>query len=683
MKALIMGSSFIYEAKYDQDVIRSLKVGLEDGVACDVILTYKDKDGNTLGVYKDETYVENRAIKYPFNIKEIAESLKINEEDVDHLIAAVDIDHDGEIAKGEEVKLKIAQPLNILVLVAGTTDATNLDDIGTRAISYNTKSVYWDKEFLLGVKKYQQANKQNLIVFDKHGWTGDNRIKNREIAGAYLVNRLCGAEGQKPYYPAYKKRAVNFHLLGHSHGGNVINEMTKQMDKLGEEWPEEWKVKSITYLSTPFFNTIHQVKVTDKTFHKNAEVLNVYNKYDLTQRMLADFSLEPLASVLQILDFSELENNIEKLQQFKFPELNYSLEDVDKRWYGVDIQLVIPHNQGVIVYEKMIELFQIAEAIMGNLLDIVRMLSKKITFKVGEEIKNDLGEEEIVYKRTIITKEIRKGLEKIINRITEQLQINLNNLNKRNKTLQSTDRSYALSWLIDDIEINGLVKNLSDFLKIDAKTLVSKRDEGLWHLVYQILDHNIKKFDNTYTDPTPQFKDTPLANKVEQYPVFKEDKYNGSDGSKNFDPFISYINDIEKRCAQKPSEYDLLDLVFTLIQQMGVVYKYKGIGFGTALKVFANGWKYNRWSHFDFSVSNFEKRLFQLSDMVDNYQKIFQKRDFGGILDTSDILTSEEKAKGMMQRGSIPYLLIESHSTSRRVLLPKVKQFLQKVGAKK
>ena len=171
-----MGSSFIYEAKYDQDVIRSLKVGLEDGVACDVILTYKDKDGNTLGVYKDETYVENRAIKYPFNIKEIAESLKINEEDVDHLIAAVDIDHDGEIAKGEECKLKILPSKNCQI----TVDFLNelIGNSNNWFMGKGSKNIVYQQEY---------SRYTNIHNFDKHKFIEILKQKMKE----YNIDKSC------------------------------------------------------------------------------------------------------------------------------------------------------------------------------------------------------------------------------------------------------------------------------------------------------------------------------------------------------------------------------------------------------------------------------------------------------------------------------------------------------------
>jgi hypothetical protein len=146
--------------------------------------------------------------------------------------------------------------INLVVLITGTTDPVNtfVDTItDKRAMSYVNKVRYWNNEFYAGIQELVISTKGGLL-FDLHGWSGDNRQANREVAGAYLVNRLSGNNGEKAFYPAYKKKKVHLHLVGHSHGGNVINEMTKQMSKLGSKWPSTWKVKSFTYLPTPSCN---------------------------------------------------------------------------------------------------------------------------------------------------------------------------------------------------------------------------------------------------------------------------------------------------------------------------------------------------------------------------------------------------------------------------------------------
>ena len=126
-------------------------------------------------------------------------------------------------------------------------------------------------------------------------------------------------------------------------------------------------------------------------------------------------------------------------------------------------------------------------------------------------------------------------------------------------------------------------------------------------------------------------------------------------------------------------ENNLLDIVFTLLQSTGfVTYKYGMVGFGDGIKSFANYWKYKRWASFDFEADNFEKRLFQLAEMAQNYQNIFKKRDFGNLIDSSHKPKNDE-----LQRGSIMYFLQESHSTSRRYLHDEVKEFILRLGSNK
>lgn len=573
--------------------------------------------------------------------------------------------------------------LHIIVLVAGTSDPVNstisTKDYTTspgRANSYPSKSLYWDEEFFKKIMVFQNSTKENkaMIIFDKHGWSGDNSIKNREIAGAYLVNRLCGAEGLKAYYPKYINSPVTFHLLGHSHGGNVINEMTKQMDKLGSKWPKKWKVKSLIYLSTPFFNELHQVKVTPKTFHEEAEVLHLHCDFDLTQRMLADFSMEPLAKLLILHDIESISETIKKVQEFKFPEMSTKLEDIDDSWLGIDMELTIPYKEGKEFYSKFITLFKDVENVLISISDFIDALTKEDSFNVSPSIKEDLGENILSYKRSVIYEKTRDKIEDIISKIKKQIKININNFESRKKFHEKNISNYLVKNIFDDFEINELVELLLKFLDIDPISLNSLDENALWNIVYEILDTNIEKYDDTYIKPNKQFEKTFLKNKITPVDVTSRDKYASKVEALNYYKFITYIEEIERRYKSEPNQTNLLDLIFTLIGQVGNFHSYKGIGFGSALKGFANAIKVRRWSNLNFKASEFEKRVFQLANMVKNYEIIFKTRDFGGLIDKTD---------PKKERGSIPYLLIESHSTSRRVLHDEVKDFLKKLGPKK
>ena len=584
--------------------------------------------------------------------------------------------------------------LHIIVLVAGTSDPINTS-VSTkdytksagRANSYSSKSFYWNESFFKGIMNFQNSTKENkaMIVFDKHGWSGDNSIKNREIAGSYLVNRLCGAEGLEAYYSKYKNSAVTLHLLGHSHGGNVINEMTKQMNKLGDKWPKQWKVKSLIYLSTPFFNELHQVKVTKETFHEDAEVLHLHCDFDLTQRMLANFSMEPLARLLISDEMSNLSEAIKKVQKFEFPKVSTKIEDVDDSWFGVDIELTMPYEEGKEFYFKFITLFEDIQEIFKALEILIRSLSKEKNFNVSSFIQKDLGEDILSYKRTIISEHTMDNMIQFIDDINNEVQKNIDSFKRRYEDHEHSKENYLLKNIFEDFEINELVKLILNFLDIDVKTLISSKEESLWNIVYKILDKNIEKYDNTYIKPDKQFKGTFLENKIKPVDVTNRDKYASKPEALNYYKFISYIEEIEKKYENDANQTNLLDLIFTLIvAELGESsYSYKGIKFGSALKGFANALKVNRWRNLNFKANEFEKRVFQLANLVQKFQEIFEKRDFGGLKDKSHKLTKEDKEKKVLQRGSIPYLLIEAHSTSRRILHIEVKDFLKKLGPKR
>ena len=494
-----------------------------------------------------------------------------------------------------------------LVLVAGTTDAGNLDDDGTRAKSYESVKCYWDKQFRKDIKALE-SSMPNLNVLDVHGWTGDNRVKNREIAGAYLINRLCGAEGQKPYYgETHQNRAMYFHLLGHSHGGNVINEMTKQIEKLGDKWPKKWKIKSITYLSTPFFDDIHQVN--EKGFHKDIEILNVYNKYDLTQRLLADFSLEPLAGAMKLIDTKELEEKIEKLKDFDYEKIlehlkNWEFNDRDDSFWGTDLSFEVPHEDGLAVCNQIIELCEDAKGLFTEVLNLVKDFEEEIEFKVGKQIVNDLGKDVLSYKRVIVPEEIVVRFETVIKSINKGFQITIDKLKARNETNAINNSKYLISGIFADIEINKIVDNLLEFLNIDSSSLESETENGLFNLIYEILVHNIDKFDDTYHNPSKQFES---HIKIKQFEVTQYDAYDGKIGSENFDEFIDYIEDAEINYKDSANQYNLLDIVFTLVQGSGlVVREYGGYGIAKTIQNF-----YSKIEGKKYINKNFRDRIKQ------------------------------------------------------------------------
>lgn len=595
-------------------------------------------------------------------------------------------------------------PAHIFILVAGTSDPVNADKKKTsRSQSYDTEfgldpngktlhekvriedykkeaKNYWDAKFYSDMQKLTKQYK-NFELFPFHGWTGDNSINNREVAGAYLVNRLCGAEGEVPYYEdKHQNKTKYFHLIGHSHGGNVMNEMTKQMDKLGSKWPEKWKVKSMTYLSTPFFNDIHQVKVTGKTFHEKAEVLSLYNDYDLTQRVIADFSMHMLEGVDAVL---EIEND--KTQK----NFKAMLKHVGNTYKAIPTNkltdLYLTDAEGKFLYEKIVEfLDSLTALITKNLYQVLDDLNQEIEYTLADYFKENFSEDTFSTKRKILDDSAYAELKSIFTEIVQDIAVLREPFFIRANTKGS---SYSRPIFFEDLSAgSALFDTLTRFLDIETN-LVSKQPNSLWNVLFKILNHNIEKYDNTYAKPDKQFNGLAVKN----IPIRDKDVYDiktrQAQGASRFtramissqsyglqsqrtndilepkvfsERYYKFIDNLEKKEKNynaNPSQKNLMDILFALLAQSPVhtmIDRWAGIGlFG--LEILLN--------------DNAEKSLKGLKVTIDKLKKLFDDRYVG-----------ELEAFG---KGSLDYFMIESHSTSRRVLHDDVKAFLTRLGGKK
>jgi hypothetical protein len=197
----------------------------------------------------------------------------------------------GSAEQRAKLEYKVA-PKDILVFVPGTTDPVN----STEA-QHQANAGYWEENKLL-MTKVKDLRKEflDLHVLDQFfSWSGDNAKAEREKAGNRLRELLYARKSPAAVYAGWVDKPVWLHLIGHSHGGNVINEFTKKIKAAGD-FPKKWQIKSVTYLSTPFFQKLHQLDTTH--FHPECRVLNVYNAYDLTQRVIADFTMRQLPAII-------------------------------------------------------------------------------------------------------------------------------------------------------------------------------------------------------------------------------------------------------------------------------------------------------------------------------------------------------------------------------------------------
>ncbi len=615
---------------------------------------------------------------------------------------------------------------NIFILVPGTTDPVNsfaniqhdpkkknrlgFDETSHRANSYKSKSMYWDDKFYQDMKDLEKADK-NIIVFDKFGWSGDNCVSNRETAGKYLVRRLCMKDkyNAQGYYEPIKDKLVYFHFIGHSHGGNVINEMTKEMDKLSQ-WPEKWKVKSIIYLSTPFFNNLHQVKVTEDIFHKEAKILHVYNDYDLTQNFLADFSLFDLSLIDSILKDKKVLSIREKAPTNKPDEKGKIIGEpgfIDK---CIDAYKAIPtdkftdlwlsHDEGEILYDRTIEFLTSVENIFSfrndktkkeeGLFEVLKELNKEIEYNVSDFLKETIPKGLLKTKRQILKDDVYQELLSALEEILEGIRALKAVFIETKRTVDEEDASYSRKGYIDDL--NGskqLIDTLTAFLDIDEGSLVSSRSNSLWNILFKILDHNIDQFDNTYVDPIVQFQGTFLQDRLEVLDVTKEDEYdkrtaqtdpegkitqaiilsnttpmfgmqqqmkdimNPAIFSKRYYTLLDKIKELETNYEGNPDQTNLMKILFTLIAHSPV---------HTLIDKWANT---GIWIAEVMMNNEVEQSLDRFKQTMNKLKRVFNK-NFVGNLEAFNMNIFE-------------HFFVTSHSVSREKLHTEVKNFINKM----
>ncbi|WP_375769014.1 hypothetical protein NR798_46335 [Archangium gephyra] len=564
--------------------------------------------------------------------------------------------------------------INIVVMVGGTVDPINSDP-KVRSSSYRNPKIpeppdpnvnndpdwYWgdNKDLRIPLEDLRKKYR-NLHLFVAHGWTGDNSPTNRRIAGAYLADRLCGGNGEKAYYKGFLHSEVSIHLIGHSHGGNVINEFTHRA-ATSKQWPKQWKIRSITYLSTPFFTRLHPVDTG--AFHKDCRVLNVYCKYDLTQRVIADFSLHPLNDVLQQVRASEL---VERIAQVKFETglLTSAMLSVDaqltgNKWYQLDPKLLMDAEEGRKLYEGVLSTLKQVHAVFDKAREIIGRFNQGIDYPVPKELDAKLTKHRQVMSDALASKfrlrldEIERGLDKT----------------KKAFLVRLKSGKFSHKGFFEDIHVIAFLQPLLRFLAVDRTSLRGP----LWDLVYELLKEQIHEFDNTKTTPADQLRGTPFATRIVDLPITEKDKFFGQGKDAAFDKFISRLEGIEARYAETPSQHALMDLLFTLIAQMEPL-RTAVSNWATAVDWYEGMLRSQAWVKSGLGTqTDQDKLVLRFVQMLESYALIFKARDCGPM----QVDDPSKQEKGAPPLGSIPYFAIKAHSTSRQELYPKVRTALE------
>lgn len=568
---------------------------------------------------------------------------------------------------GNQNKNSLARDVpNIIVMVGGTVDPVNLSP-DARSASYRKLNLaeaasdanwYWEgNEKLRDALTALRKKYNNLHLFVAHGWSGDNSATNRRIAGAYLADRLCGGNGEKPYYQAFLKGEASFHLIGHSHGGNVINEFAHRA-ATSKDWPKGWKIRSITYLSTPFFTRLHPVNTG--AFAADCRLLNVFCKYDLTQRVIADFSMLPLTGLLEQAGIPKVIEQISRLS-FDTSLLTDALTSVDVH-FSLKNGLEVPMDAEAAskLYREVLRLLEDVHKVFTQLRAVVERLNKGIEYPVPKELDAKLKKHRQVMSNGLAAK-FRHELSRIESGLTKT-EAAFRDRIKRGR--------FPRKGFFEDLHIPDVLTPLLDFISVDRTTLSGP----LWNLVCQLLVEQIDVFDNTTTTPAAQLKGTPFANRLVNIDITSYDAYSTQGRDVAFEKFIGRLEGIEANYARSRTSYDLMDLLFTLLAHIEPL-RATAERWATVLDWYEGFMRPGVWVKSKLGLLSQEEKLFaQVVKVLESFALVIQQRNCGQLQVNKPTL---KLPPGTPPLGSIPYLAIVAHSTSRQDLYPKVKSALE------
>ncbi len=559
---------------------------------------------------------------------------------------------------------------DVIVLVSGTVDPVNSDpnklsnsydgaahDPRFKNESGKDSDYYWDgnEHFINPVVAFQKSY-DHVYVYDEHSWSGDNCVHNRELAGKLLAEVLCRKiEPDKGLPREYIGRKVSFHFIGHSHGGNVINEVTRHIARLSA-WPGDWKVKSVTYLSTPFFQTIH--KPNTARFHGGAKICNVWCNYDLTQAAIADFSLRQLTRVTEVVVSAEktIKPIVDRIVNFDTSALDalkvMPSTKVNWDWLNTSTETKweMDPTKGRNLYDKVLAMLRDIRLVFQEVKNMVLALNEEITIRISEPLQN----KGLRDRRKIIPDAIRDKILGELNAVLAGLAPTVRAFENR-----IASGVYPVRGFISDIHVDALVRPLLDLLDVNPATL----DGKLTRFLFEAFKEQIEVFDDTIHTCKHIYSIPIVPVNVSQH-----DEYQGRRDPQFF-YFKTRLASAERIYLSTKRQVDFLHMLFLLAAQIEDLYLIIKKMESAMNKI---GTVLYWWSYVDDS-STFYVNMRALERIGKAWAQIINERAVRMNNLGIEVLVPDRKPK----YGSVGYLAMVSHSVSRQKLYPQVDTFLR------
>jgi len=593
-------------------------------------------------------------------------------------------------------KASCSEVRHVLFLVPGTTDPVNINEYysGDASMGYWDDTFLEDMELFISDRAIHESVRAGYDTSDFHTvfrWSGDNNFCSRYAAAKKLYNQIVS------FYKVTENKhiPVYIHFICHSHGGNVINEFTNIAAE-SKSYPKHIKIKSITYLSTPFF--MDQAQLDHKILHPNCTIVNVFNKYDLTQRFVANFTMHYMPVLVKTFDEDiDFHKAIKTLKETPFLQLGASAAATDLT-RGI-LSIAIGHD----LWQSLLTMFNVIEIIVSRITQNIETLNEDYPEFITPEIKNEVLS-------------VVDGLTKSLSIIQKKL--------KQRMSKNIALRNYSVASLIVDIG-SGVFDLLSKINKLINFKSQESLESNLTDLINKIILNQIDKFDDTTDTPKEQIKG---KFKQVDIDVTKKDPYDCTKESNNYDRFIDELEKLEDKYAaahsagEQPTNSERIsacktetklpyitasngdairaEIIFKLLAQedygfipyLDELLKWLETLLGGSVKkiIIETRSNISRYKdEFDKRNDRILHREKTSATIIAAYNRINSILPFEmptsinllveKYIDTEYTAEKKYTLPFGSAAGGIPYLAVISHSTSRRLLYPEVAAELEKL----